>query len=134
MITAIDTNILIDIFGADPIHGMLSEKYLRQCIQEGSICACDIVWTEVAAVFPSSHECLNAMKILGVEFSPMTQDSTLQASDIWRQYRKSGGKRDRVAADFLIGAHSVLQADRLLTRDKDFYRTYFNHLNILSPQ
>ena len=133
MITAIDTNILIDIFGADPTYGLLSEKFLRRCIKEGRICACEIVWTEVSTVFDDAQECLNAMKILGVEFSHITQETALQASNIWRQYRKNGGKRTRIAADFLIGAHSTLQADRLLTRDKGFYREYFTNLKILTP-
>ncbi len=134
MITALDSNILIDIFGADPTHGLSSEKLLQRCIREGNICACEIVWTEIAAVFQNKQECLRAMKTLGVEYSPITQETAMQASDIWRQYRKSGGKRDRIAADFLIGAHSILQADRLLTRDKGFYRNYFKQVKILEPK
>jgi len=38
-----------------------------------------------------------------------------------------------VAADFLIGAHALRQADRLLTRDHGFYRTCFNGLRVLDP-
>lgn len=134
MITAIDTNILLDIFLADPVYGASSEKFLQQCINEGRICACDIVWTEVAAVFPTQQECEQAMAVLGVEFSAMTQETALKASDYWRYYRKNGGTRSRVAADFLIGAHSILQADRLLTRDKGFFRDYFKSLKVLIPK
>lgn len=48
-------------------------------------------------------------------------------------YRKSGGSRERVIADFMIGAHALANADRLLTRDRGFYRKYFKQLRVLDP-
>jgi hypothetical protein len=55
------------------------------------------------------------------------------AGAAWRRYRESGGPRSRLIADFLIGAHARRQAERLLTRDRGFYRTYFADLVILEP-
>jgi predicted nucleic acid-binding protein len=45
----------------------------------------------------------------------------------------AGGTRERVIADFLIGAHAMAKADRLLTRDRGFYRRYFKDLTVLDP-
>ncbi len=50
-----------------------------------------------------------------------------------RKYRKSGGGRDRVLADFLIGAHASTKGYRILTRDPRRYRTYFPTLDIIAP-
>jgi predicted nucleic acid-binding protein len=38
-----------------------------------------------------------------------------------------------VAADFLIGAHALVQCERLLTRDRGFYRGCFTGLKVLEP-
>lgn len=36
-------------------------------------------------------------------------------------------------ADVLIASHAAVSGDRLLTRDRKFYRAYFEDLEILSP-
>jgi predicted nucleic acid-binding protein len=133
MITAIDTNILIDIFGSDPKFGISSAEALRQCLKAGNVCACEITWIETASLFQNEDIFLKNIQTLGIEFSNLEQESALKASEAWRQYRKNGGKRTRVVADFLIGAHALIQCDRLLTRDRGFYRSYFRALKILDP-
>jgi predicted nucleic acid-binding protein len=60
----------------------------------------------------------------------MSVDAALAASDAWKAYRRRGGRRERLIADFLIGAHAQLQAERLLTRDRGFY---FAKLSVLDP-
>lgn len=133
MITAVDTNILLDVFGADSAFGAFSKDALRRGISDGQLVACEVVWAEVGAFFPSATATRDAMRRLGVEFNPLTVETALEASLAWKDYRRGGGPRSRVAADFLIGAHALHQADRLLTRDRGFYRTYFKSLLILDP-
>ena len=133
MITAIDTSVLLDVFGADPTFGLRSKEALRSCIAEGRLVACEVVWAEIAGFFPSPDAAQEAMNRLGVEFNPISLEAALTASRVWRVYRSQGGQRERVVADFLIGAHALSQAERLLTRDRGFYRTYFTRLRVLDP-
>lgn len=133
MITAIDTNVLLDIFGADAKFGEVSSRAFRRCLAEGAIVACEVVWVEIAAAFSSATAFEEAMKTLGVGFSSVNERSVLAAARAWRGYRIRGGKRERVVADFLVGAHAMEQCDRLLSRDRGFYRECFKGLKLLDP-
>lgn len=53
MITAIDTSVLLDVFGADSTFGVRSKAALRACLREGPVLACEVVWAEVAGFFPT---------------------------------------------------------------------------------
>ena len=133
MITSVDTSVLLDVFSADPAFGPGSAEALRRCLREGRVTACDVVWAELGAFFASSEAIGDAMRHVGIEFDALTIDAALQAGVTWRRYRERGGTRDRVIADFLIGAHASAQAERLLTRDRGFYRAYFARLPLLDP-
>ncbi|MBF0444639.1 MAG: type II toxin-antitoxin system VapC family toxin [Magnetococcales bacterium] len=134
MITAIDTNILIDILEPCPKFGLSSKNALKLALAEGSVVACDVVWAEVATAYGAKQEeLLRALNGLGVTFSPITQNAAQEAVKGWFLYRKSGGTRKRIAADFLIGGHALIQSDRLLTRDQGVFSTVFKSLKILDP-
>jgi hypothetical protein len=52
---------------------------------------------------------------------------------MFRVYLHRGGKRGRVVPDFLIAAHAQELSDRLLARDRGYYRDYFMQLNLWEP-
>ena len=133
MITAVDTSVLIDVFGADPRFGAASANALRLCLNEGAVVASEVVWSETRAAFGADDEFLRAMQVAGIGFSPTSQKTATLAGLAWKKYRASGGQRIRVIADFLIGAHAAAQCDRLLTRDRGYYRKYFGRLVIVKP-
>jgi predicted nucleic acid-binding protein len=133
VITAVDTNVLLDVFGEDAEFGRRSAGALRRCIAEGKLVACDVVWAETCAWFPDAEAAENALSTLRVDYSQLARATALAAGRAWQEYREAGGTRERMVADFVIGAHAVAQADRLLTRDRGFYRSYFAELPILDP-
>ena len=134
MITAIDTNILIDVLEPDPQYGPASKEALKHCLHEGSVVACEVVWAEVATAYGHAiDELLESLNRINLRFLPMTIDASLESARCWYTYRQQGGKKGRIVADFLIGGHAFIQCDRLLTRDRGFYRDYFKNLTIESP-
>lgn len=133
MITAVDTNVLIDVLRGDPAHGPGSRAALTVCLREGSLIVCDVVLAETSAAFADRQAAGNALERIGVTYVAPSATSALLTGDAWRSYRATGGPRTRVVADFLVGAHAIEQADRLLTRDRGFYRRYFEGLTIVDP-
>ncbi len=133
MITAIDTNVVLDVLTADPKHGLASADAMRRAMSGGSLIACEIVWAELAAAFESDQQASAALERLGVGFSGVERPQALAAGAAWRQYRRRGGSRERLMGDFLVGAHAVGRADRLLTRDRGFYRLCFSQLTVMDP-
>lgn len=133
MITAVDTDVLVDVFSADGRFGPGSRRAVDRCLSEGSLVICDVVWAEVRGAFGSPASFAEAIQQLGGRFSPLEAEAAEAAGLSWRSYKRRAGERDRVIADFLIGAHARAHADRLLTRDRGFYRTYFRGLAVLDP-
>lgn len=133
MITAVDTNVLLDILGGVEPFGPASRERFGQCLAEGSIVACDIVWAETAAWFEAPRDIAAALDDLGVRYDAVSDGAAEMAGVTWHRYRSRGGPRQRLVADFLIGAHALVQAERLLTRDRGFFRRYFAELVVIDP-
>lgn len=131
MITAVDTSVLIDVLGPDPRFGHQSARALSTSLRAGRIVASEVVWAEVAGQFASPGEAEESLSRAGIEFSAIELRAALAAGAAWHEYRGRGGKR--LVPDFLIGAHAAVQADRLLTRDRGFYRSYFASLEVIDP-
>lgn len=131
MISAVDTSVLLDVFQNDARFGAASAATLEAAHRKGKLIACPVVWAEVRAFFPAGTAFHLAMAHVEVEFVPFDAAVSLVCGELWREYRRAGGTRERVLGDFLVGAHALACGGRLLSRDSGFYRRYFRNLEVL---
>ncbi len=104
---------------------------MDKCFNEGSLVINEIIYAELSPQFQNKKQLDETLKTLGIRVISLDTETAYLAGSIWKKYRDLGGKRDRILADFMIGAHAGNISNRLLTRDRGFYRTYFDELEII---
>jgi hypothetical protein len=133
MITAIDTNVLLDVLIPNEKFIELSSRAIEKAAGEGSLVVCDAVYGELCVQFTAQRECEEFLDKNEIRIEPLSRSALFLASRIWLSNMQQGGPRPRILADFLIGAHAMTQANRLVSRDRGFYRKLFPKLSVIDP-
>jgi len=138
MITAVDTNVLFDVVLPNQTFARQSIGLLSESVDLGTIVICDIVYAELCGYFATREACDVFLIEAQMKVQSLSREALFLASEAFQDYRRQGGKRTRILPDFLVGAHAALQAQRLLSRDRGFYRNLFTpklfpSLKIIGP-
>ena len=133
MITALDTNVLLDILLPDQEFVQSALHAVEEAAGAGSLVVCDVVYAELCTVFAEQRECDQFLAENEIRVESLHRAACFLASRTWRVYRQQGGKRSRILPDFLIGAHAQVQTSRLLSRDRGFYGKLFPSLSVVDP-
>ncbi len=112
---------------------------LGQARQVGALVICAPVYAELLAYPKVTNQFVqNFLTNTGIQtdFS-LNQAVWQQAGEAFANYAKqcrnsSGGQPKRLLVDFLVGAHALLETDRLITLDPKRYQNDFPNLVIKS--
>ena len=132
MITAVDSSVLLDVITDSRAQADPSERALRRARAEGALVVSECVLAEIRPAF-TRRDFDAFLADWELEFVPSSRESATLAGEIFARYLGRGGRALRVLPDFLIGAHAVLHADRLLARDRGYLRDYFAKLSLWQP-
>jgi len=132
MKTAVDSSVLFDIVKGAP-GAAAAQAALELALARGSLCVCAVVVAELGRYFADEQNLRDFLMACQIDHDPLSMDCALEAARIMRGYARNKGPRERVAPDFLIGAHALRQADALLSTDAGFFRNYFHGLSVISP-
>ncbi len=131
---AIDSSVLLDVLTDDPRFAPASAASIESALTAGGLVVCDAVVAEVQTMLATRESTMSVLDQFGIHFLPTTEQAAVRAGFMQRRFRDRGGRRERVVADFLIGAHALVQCDALITRDAGFYRDYFKELRLIVPK
>lgn len=137
MRTAIDTNCISALWAGEPTASRAAEL-LAAARSSGGLAIAAPVFCELLA-YPGATERFveEFLRVGGI-------DTDFQiAENVWREAGRrfarqaarrrgaTGREPKRLLADFIIGAHALRQADRLLTFDPSRYRRDFPELSLV---
>jgi predicted nucleic acid-binding protein len=130
---ALDSSALFDILIGDAVYAEASELCIAEALAREDVVVCDAVVAEVQAMLDTQANLMETLATLGIRYEPTYEAAAMRAGHMNKRFRTRGGRRERVVADFLIGAHAMLQCTALITRDGGFYRDYFKGLKLIVP-
>ena len=129
----VDSNILIDVMGDDPIWAERSSRALADAANGAELAINPIIYAEISVGFPNEAALENLLGSTGLRRLDLPYAAAFVAGKAFLEYRRRGGIRSSPLPDFYIGAHAAVAGLSLLTRDLSRYRTYFPRLELLSP-
>lgn len=133
MISAVDTSVILDVLSGRSPFCDVSQQSLRRARAEGKLIICECVLAEVYPALDDEQLFIEFLQDWQLHFEPSSSESAILAGKYFARYLQRGGEQKQVLPDFLIGAHAQVLADRLLARDRGYFRDYFTALAVIDP-
>ena len=129
----VDTNVLVDVLEDEPQWADWSAKQMRTQAQAYQLAINPIIYAELSLAFTSVEALDQTLQSLQLKLLELPRPALFLAGKAFAQYRRRGGKRPNVLADFFIGAHAAVLRCPVLTRDVSRYKSYFPGVRLITP-
>jgi predicted nucleic acid-binding protein len=129
----VDTNVVVDVWQDDGKWFGWSAAQLRAQSQVHELAINPIIYAELSLNYESIETLDERVGDLKLALLEIPRAALFVAGQAFRRYRRTGGVKSGVLADFFIGAHAAVLGCAILTRDARRYRTYFPTVELLTP-
>ena len=129
----VDTNVLLDVLQDDPTWADWSDRQLRAQAQVHELVINPVIYAEFSLAFESMDALDVTVKRMELAVQELPRPALFLAGRAFLKYRRKGGVKGAVLADFFIGAHAAVLGCGILTRDPKRYRSYFPRVPLTTP-
>ncbi|KKA04895.1 DNA-binding protein [Pseudomonas ogarae] len=129
----VDTNVLIDVLEDDPVWADWSIEQMRAQSRIHNLVINPVIYAELSQTFSTFEALDEVVEEMGLLMQEVPRPALFLAGKAFVRYRKVGGGKNNVLADFFIGAHAAVKRLPLLTRDAKRYRSYFPSVQLVVP-
>lgn len=129
----VDTNVLVDILQDDPHWADWSVRQLRAQSQVHELAINPVIYAELSLNFASVAALDSAVDGMGLQLKDLPRPALFLAGKAFVKYRRTGGTKGNVLADFFVGAHAAVMGCAILTRDARRYKNYFPRVPLVVP-
>jgi predicted nucleic acid-binding protein len=129
----VDSNVLVDVLENDPECADWSIGQLRAQSKVHRLVINPVIYSEVSLAFSTFEALGKTIEDLGLALVEVPRPAMFLAGKAFARYRRQGGSKKNVLADFFIGAHAAVSRYPLLTRDTRRYSSYFADVKLIAP-
>ena len=129
----VDTNVLIDALNNEPQWADWSIHQLRVQSKIHVLSINPIIYAELSCTFKKVEDLDEVLQVMELKFNQIPKPALFLAGKAFQRYRRQGGVKSSILADFFIGAHAAVSRLPVLTRDTQRYQTYFPTVKLVSP-
>lgn len=129
----VDTNVLVDVLENDSEWADWSVAQLRAQAQIHRLVINPIIYAELSLTFSTVEALDDLLAAMQIPVQEIPKPALFLAGKAFVQYRRQGGTKSNVLADFFIGAHAAVAGLPVLTRDVRRYESYFPTVRLIAP-